>query len=187
VAKELLCDRVDVSVPVLNKHYDTRSKERKQKQRLKTFEKLFEGYGADSETLTAEELVDVLSEEDEMIDPQAVMQLAQRDSADDNTDEDSGERDNEVESEHDENQTVLGSFGPGPNAFAHPGVVPIVGAVSLGAWIPNRLQRELQDMTPDSEPSPTPDSARAVKGVAGYSLCIVLLAFNLAMMGLVPA
>lgn len=187
VAKELLCDRVDVSVPVLNKHYDTRSKERKRKQRLNTYEKLFDGYGSDAETLTAEELADVLSDDDGMIDPQAVMQLAQRDSTTDNTDENSGERENGADPERDESQTSLESFGAGTNAFAHPGVVPVVGAVSLGAWVPNRLRRELQDMTPDSEPSPTPDPARAAKGVAGYSLCIVLLAFNLAMMGLVPA
>ena len=48
-------------------------------------------------------------------------------------------------------------------------------------------RRELQDMTPDSESPPTPGSARAIKGVAGYSLRTALLAFNLAMMGLVPA
>lgn len=187
VAKELLCDRVDVSVPVLNKHYDTRSKERQQKHRLNTYAKLFEGYGAEAETLTAEELVNVISDDDGLIDPQAVMELAQSDSANDNTDQNSGERENGVAPERDENQTDLESFGVGPNAFTHPGVVPVVSAVSLGAWVPNRLRRELQNMTPDSEPSPTPDATRAAKGVAGYSLCIVLLAFNLAMMGLVPA
>ncbi|WP_204366251.1 site-specific integrase [Haloarcula amylolytica] len=187
VAKELLCDRVDVSVPVLNKHYDTRSKERQQKHRLKTYAKLFEGYGRDAETLTTEELVDVISDDNGMIDPQAVMQLAQSDSADDNTDENPGERENGDDPERNKNQTSLESFGVGPNAFAHPAAVPVVSAVSLGAWIPNRLQRELQDIAPDSEPSPVPDPTRAVKGAAGYSLCIVLLAFNLAMMGLVPA
>lgn len=187
MAKEPLCDRVDVSVPVLNKHYDTRSKERKRKQRLNTYEKLFDGYGSEAETLTAEELADVLSDDDGMIDPQTIMQLAQSDSATNNADENSGERESGVDPERDENQTLLDSFGDRPNAFVHPAAAPVVGAISLGAWIPDRLQRELRDMAPNPEPSPTPDSARAAKGAAGYSLCILMLAFNLAMMGLVPA
>lgn len=38
VPKELLSDRVDVSVPVLDKHYDQRSKERKSQRRRKVLE-----------------------------------------------------------------------------------------------------------------------------------------------------
>lgn len=38
IPKELLSDRVDVSVPVLDKHYDQRSKERKSRQRREVLE-----------------------------------------------------------------------------------------------------------------------------------------------------
>jgi len=37
--KELLSDRVDVSVPVLDKHYDQRTEERKSKRRREELEK----------------------------------------------------------------------------------------------------------------------------------------------------
>lgn len=39
ISKELLSDRVDVSVPVLDKHYDQRSEERKSKRRLEELER----------------------------------------------------------------------------------------------------------------------------------------------------
>lgn len=38
VPKELLSDRVDVSVPVLEKHYDQRTEERKSRQRREVLE-----------------------------------------------------------------------------------------------------------------------------------------------------
>jgi len=38
VPKELLSDRVDVSVPVLDKHYDQRSEERKSRRRREVLE-----------------------------------------------------------------------------------------------------------------------------------------------------
>jgi hypothetical protein len=39
VPKELLSDRVDVSVPVLDKHYDQRTEERKSRRRREELEK----------------------------------------------------------------------------------------------------------------------------------------------------
>jgi integrase len=44
VPKELLSDRVDVSVPVLDKHYDQRSEERKSKRRREVLEGSLEEY-----------------------------------------------------------------------------------------------------------------------------------------------
>ncbi|MFC7230719.1 hypothetical protein ACFQMM_03635 [Saliphagus sp. GCM10025308] len=44
VPKELLSDRVDVSVPVLEKHYDQRSEERKSRQRREVLETTMEQY-----------------------------------------------------------------------------------------------------------------------------------------------
>jgi len=38
VPKELLSDRVDVSVPVLDKHYDQRSEKRKSRRRREALE-----------------------------------------------------------------------------------------------------------------------------------------------------
>ena len=42
---ELLSDRVDVSVPILEKHYDHRSEERKSRRRLEELERHLPGYG----------------------------------------------------------------------------------------------------------------------------------------------
>jgi hypothetical protein len=48
VPKELLSDRVDVSVPVLEKHYDQRSKERKRERRKEVLDdQLFDHDGSD--------------------------------------------------------------------------------------------------------------------------------------------
>jgi integrase len=44
VSKELLSDRVDVSVPVLDKHYDQRTEERKSRHRRKALENNLEQY-----------------------------------------------------------------------------------------------------------------------------------------------
>jgi integrase len=44
VPKELLSDRVDVSVPVLDKHYDQRTEEQKSRRRLEELEGRLEGY-----------------------------------------------------------------------------------------------------------------------------------------------
>jgi hypothetical protein len=44
VPKELLSDRVDVSVPVLDKHYDQRSEERKSRRRREVLEGSLEDY-----------------------------------------------------------------------------------------------------------------------------------------------
>jgi hypothetical protein len=46
ISKELLSDRVDVSVPVLDKHYDQRSEERKSKRRLEELERHLPTYSA---------------------------------------------------------------------------------------------------------------------------------------------
>jgi site-specific recombinase XerD len=45
VSKEILSDRVDVSVPVLDKHYDRRTEERKRRRRLDELSQHLDGYG----------------------------------------------------------------------------------------------------------------------------------------------
>jgi integrase len=47
VPKELLSDRVDVSVPVLDKHYDQRTEEQKSRRRREELEGRLEGYASD--------------------------------------------------------------------------------------------------------------------------------------------
>lgn len=47
VPKELLSDRVDVSVPVLDKHYDHRTEEQKSRRRREELEGRLEGYVSD--------------------------------------------------------------------------------------------------------------------------------------------
>lgn len=44
VPKEILSDRVDVSVPILEKHYDQRSEERKRQQRRTVLEDCLDEY-----------------------------------------------------------------------------------------------------------------------------------------------
>ncbi|MDZ5812994.1 integrase, partial [Halorubrum sp. AD140] len=164
VAKELLTDRVDVSVPVLNKHYDTRSKDRKRKHRLKVYEKLFDGYGDQSETLNANQIAEVLIDEDGMIDPQALLRL----QSDEGTPETASGSDGEVTSEiteivgsgdettetqepteeSDDDQLSLSEFGGGPTAVFGPGTVAAAGAAALGSQTAGRLHRELEAMSP---------------------------------------
>ena len=76
IPKEKLSDRVDVSVPVLNKHYDTRSEERQQEQRLKLLEKLFPNYGDPDSTIDAD-----LFEEDILDKPRSTLAVDVAESA----------------------------------------------------------------------------------------------------------
>lgn len=45
-SKELLSDRVDASVPVLDKHYDQRREKRKSKRRLEELERHLSAFSA---------------------------------------------------------------------------------------------------------------------------------------------
>lgn len=49
VRRDVLSNRVDVSVPTLKKHYDNRSKERKREQRLEELRNALTGFGDDSD------------------------------------------------------------------------------------------------------------------------------------------
>jgi len=188
VPKDELTDRVDVSVPVLNKHYDLRSEERKRKQRLKTFEKLFEGYGNSDATLTEPEL-DALTNDDGMIDAVSLKELiAKAETEQDvahSTDEASEESDSDAETE--DEQLSFDDFSNAPNAVWHPAAIPIITGVTTGKWIPDRLSRELKAMTPESQDTPWPSRGRAAKGTAAYALYVCLVALNLTLLGALPA
>lgn len=197
VSKELLSDRVDVSVPVLNKHYDTRSKERKREHRLRVYEKLFDGYGSPEATLNMEQLADALIDEDGMIDPQNLLQSQEQveptkmDRADENapaaeaadgtsTEETSDGSNQEV----DENQRSLEEFNIGPSAVFGPGTAVLTGCAVGSARTADRLQRELDAMSPGTDGVATPSKQRAATGAAMYALYVVLVAVNFALLGI---
>lgn len=182
VPKDILSDRTNVSVPVLNKHYDTRSEERKRKQRLKSLEKLFDGYGDPKETLTPREFAAVTND-DGMIDPVELHGLIRQDDTVNKTD---GAGCNSRNGDKgDEKQLTFEEFDK-TLQINHPAIVPTIVAVRVGSWVPDRLRRELEAMTPASEPSPWPGPNRAAKAIAAYALFSFMIAFNLTLIGLLP-
>lgn len=203
VAKELLTDRVDVSVPILNKHYDLRSKERKRKHRLEVYEKLFDGYGDQSETLNANQIADTLINEDGMIDPQALLRLQSDEGAPETTSDSNGAVPSEIveavapggeatetqesTEEPDDDQLSLSEFGGSSTAVFGPGTAAAAGTAALGSQTAGRLHKELEAMSPGESGVTTPSPGRAAKGVAGYALFVAMLAVNFGLLGIVPA
>jgi len=197
VPKEHISDRVDVSVPVLNKHYDTRTKERKRKQRLKILERLFDGYGAEGRTMSSEEIAAV-TDSDGTIDPVALHELVnESEPKETDSNEEKQERvpeDTERSSEDssdnsdenpvsDDSQRTVFDFTDESTVVSQPLLLGAYGGVLFSAWLPDRLQRELMAITPDSEPSPWPDAERAIKGAAAYTLFVTMVALDLTLMG----
>lgn len=188
VPKDELTDRVDVSVPVLNKHYDLRSGERKRKQRLKTFEKLFEGYGDSNATLTETEM-DALTNDDGMIDAVSLKELIVKAETEQERSRSGDEvlEENDPDEQTDDEQLSFDDFNSGPNSVWHPAAIPIITGVIVGRWIPDRLSRELQDITPESEGTPWLSRDRVAKGTAAYALYVCLVSLNLILLGALPA
>lgn len=203
VSKELLTDRVDVSIPVLNRHYDTRSKERKRKHRLKVFEKLFAGYGDQEETLNMDEMADILIDKDGLIDPQALLRLQSGGAASEPDAVSNGATEGEeVEAagtggdpdgipeateEKDEEQRSIDEFGRGPSTVFGPGTAAVAGTAAVGSKTVDRLHEEFEALTPGESGVTPPGPERAAKGVAGYALFVVMLAVNFGLLGIVPA
>ncbi|WP_128226566.1 site-specific integrase [Halobacteriaceae archaeon SHR40] len=187
VPKDKLSDRVDVSVPVLNKHYDLRSEERKRKQRLKVYERLFEGYGDKEETLD-QSVIDNLTDDDGMLDPVALHELiaeSEKSLDEISTSNQSGKEEKEYEQQRKGDQTSFEDF-TGSNAISQPVALPVVGGTILGKWLPDRLQRELQDMDPQPDTPTCPSTNRAVKGAAAYTLYVIMVAVNFTLLGIIP-
>lgn len=176
VSKELLSDRVDVSVPVLNKHYDTRSKERKRKHRLEVLEKIFGDYGDPDETIDPGVLVEMLIKSDGTVDTEALMEY-KRD----------GSKRSDNEESLPEEQTTFKQFSDGTNGVINPGLLPVVVAVALGDWLPDRLRQEAQQLTARPGTSLRPNRKRLATGAAAYSMFVGMVALNLILLGLVPA
>lgn len=196
VPKDELTDRVDVSVPVLNKHYDLRSEERKRKQRLKTFEKLFEGYGDSDATLSETELLDITND-DGMIDAVALKELIAKTESEGEIVSSSEEiaaesangdssNDNNADERNDNYQLSITDFNRS-NAVSQPAMLPIIAGVAVGEWIPDRLHRELAAMTSEPGASPCPGQSRAAKGTAAYAVFVCMVSLNFALLGIFPA
>ncbi len=186
IPKDQLTDRVDVSVPVLNKHYDLRSEERKRKQRLKTLERLFEGYG-DSDATLNETQVNAITNDDGMIDAVSLMELiaeSEHEKSPSN-DEPSGESDSNTESR--DEQLNINDFNGAPKGVWHPVAIPIVAGIAVGRWLPNRLSREFEAIAPESGDTPWPGRNRIASGAAAYALYVCLVSLNLIFLGILPA
>ncbi len=184
VPKDILSDRVDVSIPILNKHYDQRTEERKRKQRLPIYEKLFEGYGDEAATLTPSEL-DAITNDDGMIDPVKLNQVA-RDLEEIQSDSSGRDTPAEAESRDDEDQLSLDNFTEHLNTIGQPALLPVIGGMAVGQWVPDRLRREMAEMAPESESSVRPSPDRVAKGVVGYACFVIMVAVNLSLIGLLP-
>lgn len=172
---------------MLNEHYDTRSKERKRKHRLKILEKLFDGYGDQQATIDPSSLDEALFNESGQIDPQVLLSV---DTTADET-SNSGETasnsptedgDNAGDDEVAEDQATFDRF----NLIAHPALLPLFGGLAVSSWLPDRLRRELQSMAAATESSPYPTLQRARKGIATWFLFACLVGLNLALHGLTP-
>jgi hypothetical protein len=183
VSKELLTDRVDVSVPVLNEHYDTRTAERKRKHRLEVLEKIFDDYGNPEATIDAGVLVDMFVNSDGTVDTEALMEFNR-------TDESTSEGDVET-SEDDEStagdQLTFDELSDGTTGVLHPGAVFFIGGFAAGRLLVSRLRRELEALASQPGTSLRPARDRMVRGAVAYSLFVGMVSLNLFSLGLLPA
>jgi hypothetical protein len=177
VSKELLSDRVDVSVPVLNKHYDGRSKERKRKHRLEVLEKVFDEYGDSDATVDAGVLVNMFVNDDGAVDTDAIMEFKRRQESDEASNSDGSSP---------ETQMTLDDLTDGSMGVLHPGALPIIAGCAANRLLSDRLRREFEALSSSQGASLQPSTERVAKGTAAYSLFLGLLALNFQMLGLVP-
>jgi integrase len=188
VPKEKLCDRVDVSVPILNKHYDLRSKERKQGQRLKLLEKLFPEYGDPDATIDIGLLDgDTSNEPKSTLEPDVEGQSTGWTEDETETPQNSASEEvtgEDTESETEDSQVTFNNFRDEISGVVHPGLWPVVATLALSERLHVRLNRELEDVAPESEPTSCPSANRAAKGAAAYVIFVCLVSINLSLLGL---
>lgn len=173
VSKELLSDRADVSVPVLNEHYDLRSEERKRKHRLSVLEKIFDGYGDPEATIDASVLVDMFVNSDGTVDTEALAEFQQ------NKDADQSPPTSTDEVSTDGDQATFGRF----SGVLHPALVPLAGGVAFVQFVTTRLHREFETLVSAPGASLRPGKRRVARGVAAYAVFVGLLSFNLVSIG----
>jgi len=211
VSKELLADRVDVSVPVLNKHYDRRSEERKRKHRLELLEKIFDGYGDPDATIDAGVLVDLFVNSDGTVDTEALMEFnadgensasttskteemqvtneESKQGAEESSPEDQvtkEQSDQEPEESPHEDQATFERFSDGVTSPLHPALVPVFAGLAASGLTFRRLRREFEALTSSPGTALRPSRGRVAKGATAYTLFVGLIAFNLVNLGLIP-
>lgn len=197
VSKELLADRVDVSVAVLNEHYDTRSEERKRKHRLSVLEKVFPDYGNPDATIDAGVLVDMFVNSDGTVDTKALMDFKKesQDSAppesetvdaESDVDDTASEMTDSDSEAAPEGQMTMDRFSDSTTGVLHPGLVPILVLFTANRLVVTRLSGEFQALASRPGTSLRPSGERVAKGAAAYSLFVAMLTFNLMSLNLVP-
>jgi integrase len=175
VSKELLSDRVDVSVSVLNEHYDRRSEERKRQHRLEVLEKVFGDYGDPDATVDAGVLVDMFVDEGG-VDTEALMEFSRK----------RGEEASDSDGDAPEDQMTFDDLSGGSTGVLHPAVVPAVAGFAISRWIVGRLRRELESSASAPGASLQPSGERMAKAAAAYSVFVGMVAFNLMTLGITP-
>jgi len=193
VSKELLADRVDVSVPVLNKHYDRRSEERKRKHRLELLEKIFDSYGNPDATVDASVLVDLFVNSDGTVDTEALMEFnadgeegASTESKAEKTEAANEQSKQGAEESPPEDQATFDRFSDGFTSPLHPVLVPVLAGIAASGLMLRRLRQELEALTSSPGTTLRPNRRRVAKGATAYTLFVGLIAFNLVNIGLVP-
>lgn len=176
VSKELLTDRVDVSVPVLNEHYDQRSEERKRQHRLEVLEKVFGDYGDPDATIDAGVLVDMFVTEDGTVDTQALMEF----------NKDRGEEASNSDGDASEDQMTFDDLTDGSTGVLHPAVVPTVAGFAVSRLLVGRLRCEFESLASGPGASLQPSGERMAKGAAAYTVFVCMVAFNLMTLGITP-
>lgn len=183
VSKELLTDRVDVSVPVLNEHYDTRTAERKREHRLEVLEKIFDDYGDPEATIDAGVLVDMFVNGDGTVDTESLMEFNRTDESTSENDVTTPEDDESAAEE----QLTFDELPDETTGALHPGALFFIGGFAVGRLLVNRLRRELKDLASRPGASLRPNRERMAKGTVAYSLFVGMVSLNLFSIGLLPA
>ncbi|WP_254768398.1 site-specific integrase [Salinilacihabitans rarus] len=192
--KDHLADRVDVSVPVLNKHYDRRSEERKRKHRLEVLEKIFDGYGDPEATIDAGELVEMFLNSDGTVDTEALVEYnadredsASTESKAEETETAKEQSEQGTEESPPEDQATFDRFSDGFTSPLHPVLVPVFAGIAASGQMLRRLRREFGALTSSPGTALRPSRGRVLKGATAYTLFVGLIAFNLVNLGLVPS
>jgi hypothetical protein len=182
VSKELLTDRVDVSIPVLNEHYDTRTAERKREHRLEVLEKIYDDYGDPEATIDAGVLVDMFVNGDGTVDTEALMEFNRTDESTSEDDVTVPEGDESAAEE----QLTFDELSDETTGVLHPGALFFLGGFAVGRLLVSRLRREVEDLASQPGTSLRPNRERMARGAVAYSLFVGMVSLNLFTLGLLP-
>ena len=164
IPKEQICERADVSLSVLNEHYDRRSEEKEREDRQGVLADHREGYGVDTAERHDEDDDDAADHHEECEDDAEAIDTA-----------------GEVET--DAQQSKFSDFS---GIVAQPAIAPLLATGLATEWVPDRLRREHEELSPTDEVQ-WPTTTRMAKGAAAYSLFVALASINLILLGAIPS